>query len=42
LLDPKLYDFKNLKTTGIPDPDGDKAFDHEPVSQMTAQPIAFY
>lgn len=29
LMDPKLYDFKNLKTTGIVNPEGDKAFDEE-------------
>ena len=27
LMDSKLHDFKNLKTTGVPDEDGDKAFD---------------
>jgi tRNA 2-thiocytidine biosynthesis protein TtcA len=29
LMDAKLHDFKNLKTTGIPDENGDKAFDEE-------------
>jgi tRNA 2-thiocytidine biosynthesis protein TtcA len=29
LLDPNLFDFKNLKTTGQMDPEGDKAFDEE-------------
>jgi tRNA 2-thiocytidine biosynthesis protein TtcA len=29
LMDAKLHDFKNLKTTGIPDENGDKAFDAE-------------
>jgi tRNA 2-thiocytidine biosynthesis protein TtcA len=29
LMDSKLHDFKNLKTTGIPDENGDKAFDAE-------------
>ena len=29
LMDSKLHDFKNLKTTGIPDENGDKAFDEE-------------
>jgi len=29
LLDPNLFDFKNLKTTGQSDPEGDKAFDEE-------------
>ena len=28
-MDSKLHDFKNLKTTGIPDENGDKAFDEE-------------
>ena len=33
LMDHGLYDFKNIKATGVPDPEGDKAFDHEmPVS----------
>jgi tRNA 2-thiocytidine biosynthesis protein TtcA len=27
LMDAKLYDFANLKATGVPDPDGDIAFD---------------
>ena len=29
LMDSKLHDFKGLKTTGIPDENGDKAFDDE-------------
>ena len=29
LMDSKLHDFKNLKTTGIPDENGDKAFDED-------------
>lgn len=29
LMDLKLHDFVNLKPTGVPDPDGDKAFDAE-------------
>ncbi|HEY6897615.1 MAG TPA: tRNA 2-thiocytidine(32) synthetase TtcA [Rhodocyclaceae bacterium] len=29
LMDHDLYDFQNLKATGVPDPDGDRAFDHE-------------
>ncbi len=29
LLDPNLFDFKSLKTTGQLDPEGDKAFDEE-------------
>jgi tRNA 2-thiocytidine biosynthesis protein TtcA len=27
LADPKLYDFRNLKADGRPDPEGDRAFD---------------
>ncbi|MFN0302360.1 MAG: tRNA 2-thiocytidine(32) synthetase TtcA [Burkholderiales bacterium] len=30
LLDRTLFDFANLAPTGVPDPDGDKAFDGEP------------
>jgi len=33
LMDAKLHNFKNLKTTGIPDEDGDKAFDAEEFPQ---------
>jgi len=29
LLDTELFDFQNLKSTGLPDADGDKAFDPE-------------
>jgi tRNA 2-thiocytidine biosynthesis protein TtcA len=29
LMDAKLHDFKNLKITGLPSDDGDKAFDDE-------------
>ena len=29
LMDRKLHDFVSLKATGVPDPDGDKAFDTE-------------
>lgn len=34
MMDPELHDFKNAKATGIADPNGDMAFDHEemPVS----------
>jgi tRNA 2-thiocytidine biosynthesis protein TtcA len=28
-MDAKLHDFKNLKITGLPSDDGDKAFDDE-------------
>lgn len=29
MMDPELHDFKNAKATGIADPNGDMAFDHE-------------
>jgi tRNA 2-thiocytidine biosynthesis protein TtcA len=29
LMDARLYDFKGLQATGVPDEDGDKAFDEE-------------
>ena len=29
LMDPTLFDFKNLVATGVPDPEGDRAFDLE-------------
>lgn len=29
LMDSKRHDFKNIRTTGIADPQGDKAFDDE-------------
>jgi len=29
LLDHSLFDFQGLKTTGVPDPEGDTAFDPE-------------
>jgi len=29
LADPRLYDFRNLKADGRPDPEGDRAFDGE-------------
>ena len=31
LLDASLYDFQNLKATGVPQPDGDTAFDADPL-----------
>ena len=34
LLDPNLFDFKSLQTTGQQDPDGDKAFDEESFQAM--------
>jgi tRNA 2-thiocytidine biosynthesis protein TtcA len=40
LMDSKLHDFKNLKTTGIPDDNGDKAFDAEefPSAKLPGMP----
>ena len=35
LLDRKLYPFATLQTTGVPDADGDKAFDDEPCAVST-------
>jgi tRNA 2-thiocytidine biosynthesis protein TtcA len=32
LMDTKRHDFKNIKTTGLPDAEGDKAFDAEEVA----------
>jgi tRNA 2-thiocytidine biosynthesis protein TtcA len=32
LLDRSLFDFRGLRPTGVPDPDGDTAFDDPPVS----------
>jgi tRNA 2-thiocytidine biosynthesis protein TtcA len=45
LMDHSRYDFKNIRTTGVPDADGDKAFDSEefPVpglAGMQLHPIA--
>jgi tRNA 2-thiocytidine biosynthesis protein TtcA len=31
-MDGKRHDFKGIKTTGAPDPDGDKAFDADEFS----------
>jgi len=36
LADPALYDFRNLKATGQPDPDGDRAFDAEAFDDAAA------
>ena len=36
LLDGTRYDFKGLKTTGVPDPEGDKAFDPEDMAAPVA------
>lgn len=35
LMDPKLFDFKNVARTGVADEDGDKAFDTESFSMPT-------
>ena len=34
MMDPQLNDFKNAKATGIADPNGDMAFDHEELPTM--------
>ncbi len=39
LMDPRLHDFKNLRTTGTPDADGDKAFDEETFAPPTLPTI---
>ncbi len=39
LMDAKLYDFAGLQTTGVPDPDGDKAFDSEDIIETV--PVQF-
>jgi tRNA 2-thiocytidine biosynthesis protein TtcA len=38
LMDAKLHDFKNLQTTGIPDENGDHAFDEEEFPTTPALP----
>ncbi len=40
LMDARLHDFKNLKTTGVPDDNGDKAFDAEelPTTPLSTMP----
>ena len=35
LMDTKRHDFKNIKTTGVPDDDGDKGFDAEEFAPPT-------
>jgi tRNA 2-thiocytidine biosynthesis protein TtcA len=40
LMDARLYDFANLKASGVPDPDGDTAFD-DAVSPEPTFPIRF-
>jgi tRNA 2-thiocytidine biosynthesis protein TtcA len=36
LMDGKLHDFKGIKTTGVANPDGDKAFDPEDLPKPPA------
>ena len=36
LMDTSLHDFRNLRATGMPDPDGDIAFDEEPCASTVA------
>jgi tRNA 2-thiocytidine biosynthesis protein TtcA len=42
LMDPRQHDFRQLKTTGVADEDGDKAFDGEelPASVFSPAPLA--
>jgi tRNA 2-thiocytidine biosynthesis protein TtcA len=35
-MDGKLHDFKGIKTTGVANPDGDKAFDPEDLPKPPA------
>ncbi|MBV6476645.1 MAG: tRNA-cytidine(32) 2-sulfurtransferase [Rhodocyclaceae bacterium] len=39
LADPKLYDFRNLKAGGRPDPEGDRAFDPEEFDDPAVIPL---
>ena len=39
LADPRLYDFRNLKATGRPDPEGDRAFDPEEFADPAVIPL---
>jgi tRNA 2-thiocytidine biosynthesis protein TtcA len=39
LADPKLYDFRNLKASGHPDPEGDRAFDPEEFDDSAIIPL---
>ena len=41
MLDRRRYDFINLKATGVPDPDGDIAFDPEPCEQTPTGVVSF-
>ena len=39
LADPRLYDFRNLKASGRPDPEGDRAFDPEEFDDPSVIPL---
>ena len=39
LMDAGLHDFKNLKATGVPDDNGDKAFDEESFAEPVGTPF---
>ena len=39
LMDPVLFDFKNLVANGVPDPDGDRAFDPESFASPDIIPL---
>ena len=41
LLDPRLFDFCTLTANGVPDPDGDLAFDPPPLPLELPQPVTF-
>jgi tRNA 2-thiocytidine biosynthesis protein TtcA len=44
LADRKLFPFASLQVTGVPDPDGDRAFDpdDEPCATPAAQPLQWF
>ncbi|CAG4884742.1 putative C32 tRNA thiolase [Georgfuchsia toluolica] len=39
LMDPALFDFRNLVANGVPDPDGDRAFDPESLASPDVIPL---
>ncbi len=39
LMDATLHDFKNLRASGVPDAEGDKAFDEEPYAAPAGAPF---
>jgi tRNA 2-thiocytidine biosynthesis protein TtcA len=39
LMDGTLHDFRNLKATGVPDADGDTAFDEAPLPEPVGAPF---